>query len=63
MIVCKVCDVNPPVAKQRCITCYRYWKRNGRERPNATERAIGANERWLPKHLRDARKALRMLDI
>lgn len=55
---CKVCRVNPPIAKERCDTCYRFWKRTGRDRTNATEKQVRANENWRPSRLRRLERLL-----
>ena len=28
-----MCDLNRAVKKERCDTCYRYWRRTGKDRP------------------------------
>lgn len=55
---CKVCRINYQVAKERCDTCYRYWKRTGRDRPNATEKQRRANENWKPLRQRRLERLL-----
>lgn len=32
-LLCKNCSITHAVAEQRCDPCYRYWRRNGMERP------------------------------
>lgn len=31
--LCIVCDLNYAVKKNRCDTCYRFWRRTGEDRP------------------------------
>jgi hypothetical protein len=40
-IMCAVCDIRPANVKAagcRCLTCYRYLKRNGKERPKSMDK-------------------------
>lgn len=60
---CETCEVNPPEVKGECDTCYRYRKRTGRTRPDATRRQIEANARWAPVHIRRLRNALKALTV
>lgn len=58
---CGTCDVNPAEVKGECDTCYRYRKRTGRKRPDATERQIRLNQNWVPPRIRALRNALKDL--
>jgi hypothetical protein len=31
--LCRICNWKFATRLDRCMTCYRYWRRNGRERP------------------------------
>jgi hypothetical protein len=58
---CGTCEVNPAEVKGECDTCYRYRKRTGKVRPDATRRQIEANARWAPRHIKLLRKTLKAL--
>lgn len=36
--LCAICEANPVVAKDRCMTCYQYRRRNGVDRPEGIAR-------------------------
>jgi hypothetical protein len=59
---CETCEVNPPVVKGECDTCYRYRKRTGNQRPDATRKQIAANARWAPQRVRRMRRLLEILE-
>ena len=59
---CETCEVNQAEVKGECDTCYRYRKRTGKTRPDATRKQIEANARWAPKRVRNLRRLLEMLD-
>lgn len=59
---CKVCRVNYRVAKERCDTCYRYWRRTGHDRVNATEKQIRANKEAPSKAHRKWKQLERLLN-
>lgn len=59
---CETCEVNPAAVKGECDTCYRYRKRTGVKRPDATRRQIEANSRWAPIRVRRLRRILEILD-